>query len=582
MNYHLITSGAKIDQKNKIYLGIWCDEIKKKIRLKKEIDKNYLVGIKKKERVIIEKKILIYEKILFSKIVNILNIAHGSNYSQNYYNYIIGKWLRRYIMAFLNRFFSIEKVLRIKKINNIHLQIYKKFYPPLDSYNAIEYFSDSQINDHIYKNAINIFSKENKVNIHVNKINNPIIKKINTKRNFLIRLLNAINDFSQRIFSKFDKYFVQNSYLPIYKEFLLNLYFLQFPKINKPLKKRIKKKVNHKLRNKLKNLLIKDKELNQNLELKFLSENIFDFMPTSYLENFRSIKKMIKTSTWPKKPKLIFTSNQFDTDEYFKIYLAEQKQNNNVIYLIGQHGARYNFLKEIFTQEIDIADKILVWGNYITNKKFLRGNILKSKKIKNNSNGKILIVCRAINYRYEFYDQTYFFYNNIYKKINFLRKFNKNFVYENFFIRLGKSIEKFGFEEDKKIKHYFPKIFIEKDNSILESYKVSKLVIHFYFATTFFECISQNIPSIMFLNKDELNQFNNNIKKTIKDLEKNNLVFFSIEKMYEFIKINNKNIEKWWLSEKIQNCVYEFSTNFCKGSDFNQIVKVIKSIKIQK
>ena len=30
MNYHLITSGAKINQKNKIYLGVWCDEIKKK------------------------------------------------------------------------------------------------------------------------------------------------------------------------------------------------------------------------------------------------------------------------------------------------------------------------------------------------------------------------------------------------------------------------------------------------------------------------------------------------------------------------------------------------------------------------
>ena len=102
MDFHLITSGAKIKNKNKIYLGIWCDEIKKKIKLKNEIDKNCLIGLKKKERLVIEKKILSYEKILFPKIVNILNFTHNESNNQRYYNYIIGKWLRRYIMAFLN------------------------------------------------------------------------------------------------------------------------------------------------------------------------------------------------------------------------------------------------------------------------------------------------------------------------------------------------------------------------------------------------------------------------------------------------------------------------------------------------
>ncbi len=363
--------------------------------------------------------------------------------------------------------------------------------------------------------------------------------------------------------------------MPIYKEFLLNLYFKQVPKISKIINENKKKKFDQKLREKLKNLLIEDKSFNKKLDLNFLAENIFDFMPISYLENFKYIRKAIKTNFWPKKPKLIFTSNQYDTDEYFKIYLAEQKKNNDIIYLLGEHGPRYNFLKEVFIPEINVADKVLVWGNYTLNKKFISGNTLKSKKIENNKNGKILIVCRTVNYRYEFYDQTYFFNKYINNKINFLKKFDKKFVYGNFFIRLGKSFKQFGFDENKKIEHYFPKIIFEKNNSIYESYKKSKIIIHFYFATTFFECVSQNIPSIMFLDDVDLYYLNNDIKKKIKRMEKNNLIFFSIDKMYNFINTNHDKIDKWWFSQKTQNCVSEFSSNFCKKGNLDEIAKKI-------
>ena len=48
-------------------------------------------------------------------------------------------------------------------------------------------------------------------------------------------------------------------------------------------------------------------------------------MLTSYIENFVNVKESVNKNYWPRKPNLIFTSNNFDTDEGFKFYLAELK-----------------------------------------------------------------------------------------------------------------------------------------------------------------------------------------------------------------------------------------------------------------
>ena len=43
------------------------------------------------------------------------------------------------------------------------------------------------------------------------------------------------------------------------------------------------------------------------------------------------------------------------------------------------------------------------------------------------------------------------------------------------------------------------------NKNINKSYANSRLVIHFYFATTFLESVSKNIPSVMLIDPEEFN-----------------------------------------------------------------------------
>ena len=226
--------------------------------------------------------------------------------------------------------------------------------------------------------------------------------------------------------------------MPLFKEFILNSYFFQLPKIWKRIQVNYSKNADLNLRESLKNLLLSNFSNLKNQEFKFLIENLFLMMPTSYIENFVNVKESVNKNYWPRKPNLIFTSNNFDTDEGFKFYLAELKENNqNLKYIVGQHGIGYNLRKtKTHYQEREIADKVFVWGKQTEDKNQIPGFVLKSSKIDYNKNGKILIVCTHLGYRIEYWDKDYFFRKNFNRKIFFLRELGEKFLHQNIILRL--------------------------------------------------------------------------------------------------------------------------------------------------
>jgi len=579
MKYDLITTVAKVKSKKKIYLGFWCDEVKSKIYSSKYIHPKFIVGFNSREKVSIENKIQKYEQKLYPKIRKILDQYHKTEKHKKYYSYILGKWMRRYLSTMLNRYLTLEKFFKHNKlkINSINLETYKSISPPLDSYEAIEYFDNNFLNDWIYNKALKFINFDKNIKVNIKYTRNFNLQKINKKnQSFLSSIYNNLNLFIQKFLSKKDKKFFIGTYMPLHKEAILNLFFLQFPKIWKKIKINYKYKSDLNLRIELKKLLIKSFPKKQSREFTFLTENLFDLMPSSYLENFPCIKNTMLSSNWPQKPDLIFTSNNFDTDEAFKFYLAEQKEKNPMLkYIVGQHGIGYNLRETKINKEIDLADKVFVWGAYKKNKNQIPGFILKSSKINYSSKGKVLIIFNALNYRDHYWDKDYFFTKNFENKLYFLKLFDNKFLDNEIILRLGKEIKKFKFYEKEKIKKKFPNIQIDKNRSIQKSYLNSKLIVHFYQATPFLETISNNIPSVMFIDDRQYN-FSKKAKLLLKKLKKNNIIFNDPKKMYKFIESNYCNIEKWWYSKKTQKIINTFSKNFCRKGSIKNIVKVIK------
>jgi putative transferase (TIGR04331 family) len=578
MKYHLITTNAKINYKNKIFLGHWCKEIKSKINYDKTISKKVIVGRNSAERKAIEKKIIFYEKKIYPKLWKILNYFHNTNKSKKYYSYIIDAWLRRYLVVMLNRYLTINKFLKNNKskIYDINFEIHKTLKPPIDSLSALEFFDDPKVNDWIYIQALGSFNLNSKVKIK-NIKDNKSKKNFKFQKSIINIFYNKLNIIIQKYFSRSDKKFFIGTRMPFLREAIINLYFFQLPKIWKRVKINYSEDADLNLRKKLKNLLISNFSKQQNKEFKFLIKNLLYMMPTSFLENFTNVKNSVLKSYLPKKPDLIFTSNNFDTDDGFKFYLAEQKEKNSSLrYIVGQHGIGYNILSsKTDFPERETADNVLVWGKYKEHKNQIPGFILKSSKINYNKNGKILIICTHLGYRIDYWDTNYFFHKDFMRQISFLDEFKKEFLYQNVMLRLRPYFEKFGFNEKIKIKKKFPKIYIDSSKNINKLYADSRLVIHFYLATTFLETVSNNIPSILFIDEEKHN-FNKKTTSLFKSLKKNNILFNDSKMMYEFIDKNFNNLERWWYSKKTQNSLNLFRDNYCRNGKLKDLSNIVK------
>jgi putative transferase (TIGR04331 family) len=161
------------------------------------------------------------------------------------------------------------------------------------------------------------------------------------------------------------------------------------------------------------------------------------------------------------------------------------------------------------------------------------------------------------------------------RQISFLDEFKKEFLYQNVMLRLRPYFEKFGFNEKIKIKKKFPKIYIDSSKNINKLYADSRLVIHFYLATTFLETVSNNIPSILFIDEEKHN-FNKKTTSLFKSLKKNNILFNDSKMMYEFIDKNFNNLERWWYSKKTQNSLNLFRDNYCRNGKLKDLSNIVK------
>ena len=88
----------------------------------------------------------------------------------------------------------------------------------------------------------------------------------------------------------------------------------------------------------------------------------FPTIPIVFLEGMKSLENFVRTLPWAEKPDVIFTSNNFHSDEVFKLWAVE-KVSKGATYVIGQHGNHYGThrLKRPSVAEV-ISHKFFTWG----------------------------------------------------------------------------------------------------------------------------------------------------------------------------------------------------------------------------
>ena len=201
-------------------------------------------------------------------------------------------------------------------------------------------------------------------------------------------------------------------------------------------------------------------------------------------------------------------------------------------------------------------------GNFLVNSEIKNFNYLNKKKY--------LLVLPIL----DIYKRSQnFFYN----KSNLLTIENIEFFLNNLSYEIRQKIhlrmhpkesrKDFSFSDfisfnKKKIK------ILDKSKNFSKISKNYSLQIFLYLSTEFMNCLTLDVPCIIYLNKVEITKFKKDAKELLFELHSVGIVHFSGLSMAKNLKKISKNINKWWNDKEVIKIKKKFCYNYC-NTNFN-------------
>jgi putative transferase (TIGR04331 family) len=554
-----------------IFLGEWC-----RIYDRKHIWENmdavvaapYGLGQNQKEsdhRITTE-----WADKLFPDLCKSLNLFHGVQHDQRFWRILLGHWFYRYVDVIFNRVKTLEKCLQTYEISGTTVfSIDSYSLAPQNTFEAIWAF-----NDDIWNNVLNahILKYLSQAKFPIEIISNPSSSKFQLSENknlenLEIRLLKWFRDKLRevsKLFVRDNDALIINTYLPKWHEVKLQLALGQFPQSWSLRKLSLVNVANQSSRNDLKKYFLDKPRLTPEL---VLNEMVFDLLPVCFLEGFNSLNIMLSEMAWPKYPRFIFTSNNFDTDELFKLYAAN-KSENGCLYFVGQHG-NYGAQKnnENPSNEELTSDKFITWGWKDGLPQHAPAFIFKTladKDKKYKPKGGLLLIELHSGHRLNTWD-------NIAEFIDYF-DFQKRFVQELLpdprrilTIRLHAMHKHLKWNEISRWRDIDSSINVNSSRDIRSLISQNRLVVHSYDSTGILETLSKNIPTLAFWPNGY-----DNVRKSAKPfyqlLVDAGIVHFSPESVANKINEIWFDVDGWWYQNDLQDVRVRFCERYARQS----------------
>jgi putative transferase (TIGR04331 family) len=314
-------------------------------------------------------------------------------------------------------------------------------------------------------------------------------------------------------------------------------------------------------------LMTKDSEV---AGLELVATNLLPMvLPKAFLECHKSLLKVAINQPWPHNPRIIFTSNAYDTDEIFKIWAAE-KVKNGAKYVIGQHGYGIGVNKFPISERYykRIAHNFITFGLFkdkftIPTYNFLKKSIRGS--FSNSYSGSILIVTGLPKIdKFSLLSYSNFSRSNVLKLI----KDFENIGIEKVIIKLHPldTINKWNVLFHKSA--IIPIFLIPGLLNYVFRPKIS-LVVFTYESTLMLRNITDNIPFILVLNT--LDHLNQDYKKFYQDLIEVDIIVKDLDELKDVVKLMYDNVYIWWSDVKRQSALDSFRKNICCS---NKLAKI--------
>ncbi|NQU29607.1 MAG: transferase [Anaerolineae bacterium] len=510
---------------------------------------------------------------LFPLLCGILNDYHGSQHGMRFWRIVLGHWLHRYVDVMLNRIRTLEHCLQSYQVSGTAGYANDSYsLAPFDSLSAIYAFNEDSWN-----NALNvrILDELNEVSCPVEVIaksdstgfSKRVPSAAETRNRKIISVAKQMGGGLLALFAKDTDAFIVSSYLPKKEEIKLHLALGQCPQLWVAPKLQKAASPNKALRSELSNRLT----TNSGDSFRGIMNRIlFEVLPVCFLEGYTELNKLVNQLPWPANPKFIFTSNNFDTNEAFKLWTA-RKVEAGTTYFIGQHGNNYGTTRNHVdpANEEVTADKFLTWGWTDGLPQHTSAFIFKKAGINNqkyNPKGGLLLIELSLPHRIATWDTTAEYAHYFEEQKMFVNTLTRS-TKELLTVRLHAGYRYTQWDDRARWSDFDSSLQI--DDGCVDVKKLiskSRLVVHSYDSTGILETLSQNIPTLAFW-QNGYDHLRESAKPYYQLLVDAGVVHFTPLSVALLVNDVWGDVEGWWFQDKIQRARKAFCDRYARVSE---------------
>ncbi|MCX5816450.1 MAG: LIC12162 family protein [Proteobacteria bacterium] len=506
---------------------------------------------------------------LLAEVTEALNTFHKTQHSERYWNIVLGKWLQRYAAVTFNRYFTLKQVLKDHGVSGTTVFDFAGYsLATNDSLSFVWACSDDIWNHVLYAKIINFLGN---VKTDIDSVSLQGISGFVQEGNIKVAWKQSAKRFilntAKYILPKFSRKrdaFIVNSYLPFKEEVMLQLGFVQCPQLwQSPTLEKFVPDPGTRRRFSI------DAKNYTGFE-RFVRCQLSEIIPSCYLEGYDYLVQQVKSLPWPAEPRFILTSNNFDTDEIFKVWTALKVEEGRP-YFTGQHGAGYGTsLGSQNWPEIVTCDKFFTWGWTNGNHRNIPAFVftVAGRKPQNwLSDGGLLLVelhppILLVSCELLWDDYLEF---GIYQEeqFRFVAALPET-IQQKLTVRLHHVYKKLRWSDEQRWKDFSPHMRIETgDAPIRKLVARSRVVVHSYNSAGILETLALNIPTMCFWHGG-LDHLLPSAKPYYESLKNAGILADTPEQAAEMVSLHWDNISEWWESETVQDARKTFCDQYAR------------------
>lgn len=510
----------------------------------------------------------LYEDLL-KEVSVALNQFHNVDHSLRYWRIFVGPWLGYFTQMVFDRWVTVHRAAKMCSIEEtLILDIPAECIIPNDMGDFIRLFVGDAWNHYLYSKILKNWTSipyshiPYSDNLYADSSASHASSPRPFFKNHLKQFLkSSLHKLSKTASSSNDAFLI-STYLPIKQSISLQLALKQFPAFwTSP--QLIKAIPCQEFRKNFSLNIVKFTGFEQCLRV-LIQEQI----PTLYLEGYQQLQSIVESLSWPKFPKVIWTSNSYSSDDVFKAWAAQKVETSSSL-VIGQHGGHYGSGLWSFSEEheVRISDRYFTWGWTENSSKHLPVGVVKllgkGKGFWSPSGGLLLVTSTMPRYSYWMYSAP------VAKQ--YLSYLNDQFAFADYLpLKIRQQLlvrlysQDYGWGQSQRWNDRHPDIRLNLGKDPIQPLiKKSRLYIATYNATTFLETLGQNIPTIMFWNPHYW-ELRPSAQPYFEELKRVGIFHETPESGAAKVATVWDDVEAWWYSREVQEVRQIFCDRFTK------------------